>query len=242
MNYIFSKRKPKVGDRGFIIGDRFVQIAKESSSSIPKKGLIFYDSLSKSHNVTESGFPVYSFNGTERYQIYQDIPCCLFDGSSSISYDFKEIDGNKPCSISLWMNRTNYTGNQLCVFGMGQWAVNTLRAIVSNYSTLTMEGGTDFPSGGYTTKSDEWIHVCAIFPLGDNGKMAYQMYVNANQVINTDYVYSLSTVSVTPNLCIGKRSGGNPSYFNGYISSVRIYNRVLTEDEIIQLSKEFKIN
>ena len=53
MNYIFSKKKPEVGDRGFIIGNRFIPIQKEISvDKYPANGLI---ALIDKNNIDRDG-------------------------------------------------------------------------------------------------------------------------------------------------------------------------------------------
>ena len=44
-NYVISKKKVEVGDRGFIIGDRFIHL-QNNGLKIPEKGLVFYAPLS----------------------------------------------------------------------------------------------------------------------------------------------------------------------------------------------------
>ncbi len=79
--------------------------------------------------------------------------------------------------------------------------------------------------------ADTWYHVTATF----DGASTYQMYLNGK----VDEAGSGSSVAVhnsdSTTLYIGQRGNGSTSYFPGTIDEVRIYNRVLSSEEVGQL-------
>lgn len=82
-----------------------------------------------------------------------------------------------------------------------------------------------------------WHHYCATF---NSSSPMISLYIDG--VFQKSESFLLNTDS-SGNLCIGVDpwSLGNIYKLYGYISSVRIYDRVLSDLEIKLLSKEFKI-
>lgn len=71
MNYILSKKVPKVGSNGFIVGNRFIPI--QFNKSIPVDGLIFYASLNgKTPDTSETGQTLIQY-GTCNYEKLNNI-------------------------------------------------------------------------------------------------------------------------------------------------------------------------
>lgn len=95
--------------------------------------------------------------------------------------------------------------------------------------------GTNTSIGYWSTTSpqeDEWYHVVINYDLNDS----QEIFING---------VSESSVGSTPStfwennasLIIGK-AANNSSYFNGTIDEIRIYNRILTQEEILFLYDE----
>jgi hypothetical protein len=63
----------------------------------------------------------------------------------------------------------------------------------------------------------------------------FKMYVNGQQVSVTDPTFgSPTSVRTVTNFSIGAAAAENAAYYNSNISQVSIYNRVLTDEEILR--------
>ena len=245
MNYVIMKKRPEIGQKGFIVGNNFVPI--NNGSFLPQKGLVFYESFNNEKDISDSGHSILIRNNVE-YKKEENISCAYFNGNSKINYNWENISGNNPSSISFFMKGKSY-GDCDGLLWWGSWEANKLRAITYKYeeNLLIAEGGDEFGNGGVSTTDNDgnpiWMHICVIFNSGNGSdKMRYQIYKNG--IINYDYNRNaIINTSLTNILNIGYNgSGGNYSNYKGFLSHLRIYNRVLTQEEIFNLSKELRCN
>lgn len=104
-NYILSKRKPEVGDRGFIIGNRFIPIQKVNN--MPSKGLIFYAPLHTNENFDKTGKPlIYSNNFTTK----DGIGCFQLGNCAHVSTEHLLL-GATEFTTSLFINYDSIVAN-----------------------------------------------------------------------------------------------------------------------------------
>ena len=87
MNYILSKRKPEIGDRGFIIGNRFIPIQKVNN--MPSKGLVFYIPLNEYTEVAKTRQKLTYYGNLSFYNV-DGIDCIRFTGNSSDYLEFSD--------------------------------------------------------------------------------------------------------------------------------------------------------
>lgn len=78
--------------------------------------------------------------------------------------------------------------------------------------------------------NNTWVLATVTF----NGSNELTLSVDTLNKVSAAVNIPLSTAAIIPGLLIGKRFDQNTDYFNGSIGSIRIYNRVLTDDEIWQ--------
>ena len=233
MDYIFSRRKPKVGDRGFIIGNRFVPI--HNNLKMPKEGLVFYESLTKESFFSETGQELVK-KGSISFTRYKRVPCACFDSSSiETKNNFTEISGsNSTFTASIWGCMPNgYNGVQTLLFFGNDNNINGNGCVLfaMENKLFVTNIGTDL--GYIYLDVQNWFHLLATY----NGSN-FNLYINGNYVAGPS---SFNTRMRIGKLCIGRWNRTDVSYFYGYLSSARIYNRVLTQEEITLLSQEFKI-
>ena len=151
-----------------------------------------------------------------------------FDGSNDyvqLPFDVSQF-GN--ISISAWVRPKN-TFSNLCVLGSRDIGdTNDLVRLELTSGSLTfqtIDSGTSTYgiSSVSSYNSDEWVQVVGTF----DSNQGYKLYKNMEEVGSSGKT-TFHTNGV--NEQIGRRNDG--SNFNGAISEVRLYNRVLTPREI----------
>lgn len=147
---------------------------------------------------------------------------CVFDTPSSGGGDYPRL-----LTFGEKSNHDNSNG----YFTMGL-----------NRQTLTpdvcsMDSG-NWPAVGFSSMNmNKWYHICAIY--SNNKWKSYMNGIFINEAAKTTNNMSLPNTSTLYINRIASRY--NQGFSNIAISSIRIYNRALSEDEIKILSEEFKI-
>ena len=206
-------------------------------TGIPEEGLVFYAPLKENSAIAITGQNL-STTGTVTYQTFNRIPCVYFNGSSKISTTnrsgFESILFSQNLTSSFWV----YRGN---ISSFSSWEGLVIRADNNSrsYGTFFNNGSNTIVFQVYNERNiipsfqnyfGKWTHICQV--IQNN---VQKCYINGTFIgsVNIDRIYDSSS-----SLQIGGWSYG---YLTGYISSVRIYNRALSEDEIILLSNEFLV-
>ena len=167
-----------------------------------------------------------NFDGVDDHVNIGDIP--LFDTT------FTNL------SISAWVYPTSVTPSNKGVTGKGG-AVNQrgFALFVLNGGTISFDNWTSASGTEHSTNtteaivSNKWYHLAGTFQGGVAGKV----YINGRlSVTNTTAIIANTSGNNTSTLRIGDRGdGGASSPFIGSIDEVRIYNRVLSDNEVKQL-------
>lgn len=194
--------------------------------TMPTDGLVFYASLNgKTPNKAETGQSLTSYINNVVYQKIAGIDCGYFNNSRLST---SEVVNWNNVTLSAWLCSTTNgqttsalhigadTGNQM--FKIGEW--NGL-PFVSRYSTVDETVGISI--------LNKFHHVLATY----NGSIV-NFYIDGVlcKTINNSGSVTSSFIS------LGSDSN-NQYQYNGYIAAARIYDRVLTTDEITLLSREF---
>lgn len=209
------------------------EFKKFKKNAIPEEGLIFYDSLKTNVNVCETG-QVLSKTGTITYQEYNGIPCAYFN-QSYINSQTEILDSVKNFTISCFFNQNDkYNTDPQTIYCTGPYNENYNGACLFIWNTgqiVFTNIGQDINTN-YFIQMNTWYHIAVIV---NNNYIS--IFINGNKIVDSNYL-NMNNVKLYP-LSVGSWLRDNKSYFNGYISSVRIYDRVLTQDEITKLSNEF---
>ena len=161
-----------------------------------------------------------------------------------------DVDGTTFDGVNDYIARTSSinTGNNFSVFAWvkPQTATSGRNVVVSNGYPYTIDKGWLFcfqltnsffmsigndnatagSSAGVIT-NNVWNHLGA---TTTNGGQSFKLYLNGNLISNSTGTSSARTVSYTDNtFYIGKR---NSEYYKGVISGVKIYNRILSDNEV----------
>ena len=199
---------------------------------MPTDGLVFYASL-RDNSATAATGQSLTTTGTITYQTYKGIPCASLDGSSWIEFSDNEFpNGTNAGTISLWFNITSFSKPEQCLINYGLRQQGASRSIFTN-GYITFAGyAANIATSSSIVSTNKWYNVVCV----KNGSNEY-IYLNGTLVAEG----TSSKNTVLGNGCIGHDySDGNNSNVIGYIAAARIYNRVLTQDEITLLSREFE--
>jgi hypothetical protein len=152
----------------------------------------------------------------------------VFDGVDDSIIVNGNIASISPVSVHGWFNSnggTSYIVNQFQSTGLS-WGIRISpedRLFLFN-DTSNVTNLTHFP---FTIENNKWYNF-----VGGHNTNGFFLYVNG-QLIGENANLGGGPTSISGNLILGQR-GNNSNFFNGNISQVKIYNRALTADEILQ--------
>jgi hypothetical protein len=137
--------------------------------------------------------------------------------------DAPELNPTDALTVTLWMRPTVFDVNGRMISkrsGDGGWEIDIYydqirffrqASVLNFYSTDTLT-------------VDEWIFVGMTFE-----DLEQHMYVNGEEIGSTSQVmYGVSNLD----LVIGRTAGSTSNYFSGDIDDVRLYNAILSSDDI----------
>lgn len=151
-----------------------------------------------------------------------------FDGVNDYVTMGDVIDNQNSLTLSAWVKYTHSGVQQVFV---GKWDGSA-----NEYIMYSASDG-DLSCGYYGTirdinsalfPKDEWVHIVCVM---NTSKI--QIYVNGVQ--ERDATITETAFNTAAPLVIGARSNLADSFVNGTIADVRIYNKTLSEDEILTL-------
>lgn len=152
---------------------------------------------------------------------------------------------NNSYTYSAWINASSLPtiGGTAWIVGIGQGGVGDQALYIYNnngvigfsahtYATPAgcLSNGLFSANGGVTVNANQWYHIAVTM-----GNGAYKMYVDSKLVSSATSSCITMIYGSSPLAHIGSRLG-ILSPFNGIIDDVRIYNRALTEDEILNIN------
>lgn len=163
-------------------------------------------------------------------------------GNENAAFNFDGIDdyistdsiivpvGGNGYSISLWFNANTLAGT---LEFLSQWtnanANNSFFLGLENQNIRFSDSWSSVPVGGLQT--GKWYHMVAI-SASDN---AY-LYLNGALVATKGSALAYTGLA---SFVIGQQGDLNMEYFNGKLDDIKIYNRILTPDEINTLYGNF---
>ena len=194
--------------------------------SYPRSGSTWYDLSGEGNNGTLTNGPTFDSNGA-----------IVFDGSDDY------IDLGSPSSLTLNGGGTitalckwdSYNGSSWSntIIGYGGWAAHhyiLFKASNTNKILFSVSNGSSYlnGSGPYTRNIplNQWFYVTATWD-----STVKKIYYNGN--LEASVNSTIMPISSTAPVSIG-RTGTNGYYLDGGINSLNLYNRALTQDEILQ--------
>lgn len=204
-------------------GDTTVRVDKLFEGFIIPEGYVLYIPFNTKEGSAATGQSLEYYNeGSITATTDSGIPCTHFDGGSiRVGY------GNLPSgdlSISYWCKLTGTEWGIIYTQPEINTGIENGKAGVGNYTSWGLNGNVD---------STQWFHF-AVTRSGDFIKL----YING--VLADSGTQSLYVSD--SHARIGSHFNYNDAYmFKGYLAGLRVYNRALTDDEVTNLSKEFKV-
>jgi hypothetical protein len=196
---------------------------------------VFYTPLSEAKTTAETGQAL-TVSGNPVYGTVDSVPCITFDGSSHMSFPDAGLPaGTSARTLSCWFKLNTIEGNSNpALFGYGKrengkfcglFIESDGKVVFSGYNE---QNHLYSPTGAVSV--GKWYHVAAI----KNGA-SEKLYINGVKVAegttgkNTEL--ALGTIAYTSETTAHK--------LNGSLAACRIYERALSETEIVELAKEF---
>ena len=244
MSYLcIKKQEPTAGTKGIMCGGVFLPIESYESehptptSQIPSEGLALYVPLSEAPNASEwAGY------GSITYKTVDGVPCAYFNGDNSngLYMGGKALE-TQTFTVSIVFNTKSFSPTSgympyLVNFGTSSSDNSRLALRLDNYYAGNKNALAMVYNGVYLSvqnlSADTWYSAQMKFDgtqisLYLNGELQSQLNVSA--------------MEIQSGVWIGK-SPSNDGAFNGYLSSMRVYNRALSDAEIALLAREFVFN
>lgn len=244
MSYLcIKKQEPTAGAKGIMCGGVFLPIESYESGSptpasqIPSEGLALYVPLSEAPNASEwAGY------GAITYKTVDGVPCAYFNGDNSNGlYMGDKAFETQTFTVSIVFNTKSFSPTSgympyLVNFGTSSSDNSRLALRLDNYYSNNRNALAMVYNGVYLSvqnlSADTWYSAQMKFDgtqisLYLNGELQSQLNVSA--------------MEIQSGVWIGK-SPSNDGAFNGYLSSMRVYNRALSDAEIALLAREFVFN
>ena len=141
-------------------------------------------------------------------------------------------------SFSFWCkSNNNVSYSRFFDFGNGQTSNNVVMFILNNNIGIAVFNGatSDNQISNVQINDNIWRHVCwtMTYTSPNATNSIHTVYINGVNVYQTFTYYPNATAR---QFCyIGRSNWGGDPYFNGVIDDFRVYNRVLSDQEIFKL-------
>jgi hypothetical protein len=152
------------------------------------------------------------------------------DCGNSASFDITE-----EITLSAWVNTSdsgNGEDNPFVAKGDESYAIKHSDSNSIDFFIYDNEDWHTAYSPVYDSFNGEWYHVAGTY---DGNQL--KLYINGGLVNSLDYAGSIGTSTYPVN--IGRNSQETGRFYEGAIDEVRIYNRALTESEILYLADQY---
>lgn len=203
---------------------------------IPTSGLVMYHPLSEV-SLTPSIGSVFELAGTAPSATTEEgIPCLLFNNGAYKQTNTNYWNYGSPIiTLSIWGKCLNTS--IATALATGSWAYRNAFEIMKEIFWKCATSSTAIDSSS-TLDITKWHHLCGTLDKTTNKA---KFYIDGNLIGESSY-----NINLTNNVAIGAGFTGSStvprnSWFYGYLAAARIYDRVLTDEEIALLASEFYV-
>ena len=159
-----------------------------------------------------------------------------FNGSNSqVSIPDNAIlePGTGNWTIEVWFKPTVINGTLLGKYNNGGQTANISYALRMGSNIIRADfsnGSTGLSSDNYTLTPNNWVQMVYVWNKTNNA-----LYTYSNGVLKQTKTITISGIlNSSTNLFLGSYNGGEyAQYFNGQIGVVRMYNKPLTDSEVL---------
>jgi hypothetical protein len=168
-----------------------------------------------------------------------------FDGTSGISINATTLTVPE-FTYSVWVKPTDLATNNALqsIISIGEYGGDQTLALCKNYGpqlngftiiSYTSDGVYSALSTGVLPKTNQWYHLIYV---RSNGRM--ELFVNGELAVYENLATNPFYASAS-NAKIGARSNGIAGGFKGTIDEVNIYDKALSDCEILNLYQDFNV-
>ena len=233
MVYLNTQKTPETNAKSIMIKNTVLPLEKISDSiDSLYSGLIFWAPLSQNKTFAETG-QEWTTDGNLSYQEHYGISCVTGDSISELFCSDTNFPVEKePCTMSIWICKaddfdSSILNSPIC-YGNQADAYKDRCIITSANDSFLGAGGNSEAMIGTTPLPDKrWIHCLATFTPEETGILV-SLYLDG-ELDSSGTLENLSTELSSVRLI--------PR--GVYLAGARIYNRVLSGDEIQRLSEEY---
>lgn len=242
---IYSSATPVVGN--VYTADALILCVPYLGWEAPALRPVFYAPLSYANTAAETGQAIETV-GTVPYSVVDGISCANFTARSVgyLNADSTNLpDGNNARTISLWFyinkgakydtGTTLFSYGSARDYGSGRW--HTLNADPESKQFHLGFYGYDasIPAG---IEYNRWYHVCLTKEYNSPDTLCY---LNGSYVgtFANNYSYAPNENNILRFGTVCYDDGNRTSGLNGNLAGFRVYNTVLSQDNITLLSQEF---
>lgn len=247
----------KSGQYPAIAGDHIAYAGSQA-----EKGIVFKGKASANQNITD-GLAIYipfenqqttaqtgqaiTLSGNFSYGTTQGIPCVTFPYGAHMSVDASSvIQGSSDKTVSFWFYPTS-SGGVILGLCCGRQDTTSFIRITDQYNYLGLEVGSNNDSLSTNQKTDPiarnaWHYVClTIKPATDNvDKPIVNLFIDGKHLLtNIGPARPMTKTGKNYQLDIGWLANITGARYVGGVAALRIFNRVLNQDQITTLANQF---
>lgn len=244
MSYLcVRKQDPTAGTKGIMCGGVFLPVENYEAeqptpaAQIPSDGLALYVPLSEAPNASEwAGY------GAITYKTVDGVPCAYFNGDNSNGlYMGNKAFETQTFTVSIVFNTKSFSPTSgympyLVNFGTSSSDNSRLALRLDNYYSNNKNALAMVYNGYYLVVQNLSENIWYSAQMKFDGSQI-SLYLNGELQLQQ----TVSAGGIQSGVWIGK-SPSNDGAFNGYLSSMRVYNRALSDAEIKLLAREFVFN
>ena len=233
MIYLKTQKTPVVDSKSILVQNATL-VPEKSSDLIDSlySGLLFWAPLSENKGTAETG-QAFALNGSLLYQEHYGIPCLNGDFVSGVFCSDTDFPFDRePCTMSVWVCKADdfdstLWNSFLCYGNQNEEYRNRCIMSSANDNFLGAGGNGEAMIGTTPLPDRQWVHCIATFAPDETGLLV-SLYLDG-KLDSSGRVANLATEGGVVRLM--------PR--GVYLAGARIYNRVLSEDEIQRLSEEY---
>ncbi|MDB4346015.1 LamG domain-containing protein [bacterium] len=161
--------------------------------------------------------------------------------TSNINIPFNSTGGDYIHTIALWFLMDTTSGGNRCIFTIrGSESTGRQIALIVNQDSTSVGFKYDFYGADVryhdpSVVANKWMHVALTYSGGDNSITSKEIYLNGVRLGVTASNSSALNLTGNENLLIGGNLNSGNASFEGMVANFRMFNRVLSKDDIYQL-------
>ena len=226
---------PKRGDRCLLVQDKnlCIPVYNRTVEEMPINGLICYVAFDENRETAESGQPL-TKTGEFSFVLFKNIPCAKLEAYSSF-YIQNIVENSYPVTFSFWTATTSVSTTRVDL-GFHNADENGITIFINGNSTLdVVEQFVNYAISDLPIDNPQMFHHYCVTVEASTIKV----YVDG--ILKENKTYSMTNKTKTRFGVESRLYDGSASPDSSfiYISSLRLYNRILSSDEISILSEEF---